>query len=233
MFVWFILGDRPEVPWESGLLAAAGTKKAAFATFAALARAVDARNAIVEVRRANTLISFSALEMASRTPVGSLVGIAWEVRLGSVSVSHDIAASSLARDGWVRFPLRFAPRPGRTYTLRLMANAASGAIVQRTFTLVAPPRRRITLSARTKKAPVKGGEEAKELKSVAPSARYDVPQRRLRKPGEGLAADVPGDSTLAAAGELVARADGGESLWLIVLLGGTALALGSWALVRR
>jgi hypothetical protein len=148
-------------------------------------------------------------------------------------VTHDIASSSLARDGWVRFPLRFAPTPGRTYTLRLEANAESGAIVQRTFTLVSPSRRQLALSASTTQTLVEGGEAAKESKSVAPLARDEVPEKRPPKGLDRLAADATAETTVGVADEVVAGAARGTSLWLFVLLGGAALAVGTWAFARR
>src|SRR5215208_114612 len=79
MFIWFILADRPGVPWQSGLLTASGNKKYAYATFASLARSVDARNAIVEVREQDPLVRFSTLPMAYYEPIGSEVGVWWEL----------------------------------------------------------------------------------------------------------------------------------------------------------
>ncbi len=43
MFIWFVFADRPAVPWKSGLITGQGTKKAAFRTFASLAKSVDTR----------------------------------------------------------------------------------------------------------------------------------------------------------------------------------------------
>lgn len=76
-------------------------------------------------------------------------------------------------------------------------------------------------------------EEAKELEVVATSPRYGAPQERLPKPDEPVAAEAEAaDSTLPSAGDL-ASAAGRESLWLIVLLGATAIGIVSWALARR
>lgn len=77
-------------------------------------------------------------------------------------------------------------------------------------------------------------EQAKELEEVATSPRYGAPETRLPKPDEAapLAAGEPADGRLPSAGDLASSA-GGEALWLIVLLGGTALAIGAWAFVRR
>jgi hypothetical protein len=138
MFIWFILNDRKTVPWESGLLTAAGVKKPAFATFAALARAVDARNAVVEVKGPNPLVRFSALPMGYFSPPGMPVGVAYQVWLGGIVIAGGEPLLLLDSDGWVSLRPAFTPLPGRTYRLTIRANQETGVIVQRTLTLVAP-----------------------------------------------------------------------------------------------
>jgi hypothetical protein len=138
MFVWFILGDRKGVPWESGLLTATGAKKPAFATFAALARGVDARNAIVVVRGINPLVRISALPMGYYMAPGTAVGVAYQVWLRGVVVATGVPLLTLDADGWFSLRPEFTPLPGRTYTLTIRANQESGVIVSRTLTLVSP-----------------------------------------------------------------------------------------------
>jgi len=138
MFVWFILGDRKGMPWESGLLTAAGAKKPAFATFAALARRVDARNAIVQVRGTNPLVRISALPMGYYMAPGTPVGVAYQVWQGGVVIATGVPLLRLDADGWFSLRPEFTPLPGRTYTLTIRANQESGVIVQRTITLVSP-----------------------------------------------------------------------------------------------
>lgn len=138
MFVWFILNDRRTVPWESGLLTATGAPKPAFATFAALAGAVDARNAIVEVRGANPLVRISALPMGYYSASGSPVGVAWQVWQGGTVLAGGEPLLPLDADGWFSLRPEFTPLPGNTYTLTIRANQETGVIVERTITLVAP-----------------------------------------------------------------------------------------------
>jgi hypothetical protein len=138
MFVWFILNDRRSVPWESGLLTAAGVKKPAFATFAALARAVDARNAIVEVRGANPLVRFSVLPMGRYAGVGTPVGVAYQVWQAGSVIAGEAPLLTLDADGWVSLRPAFTPRLGSTYRLTIRANHESGIVIERTITLVAP-----------------------------------------------------------------------------------------------
>jgi hypothetical protein len=138
MFVWFILNDRRSVPWESGLVTAAGVKKPAFATFAALARGVDARNAIVEVKGANPLVRISALPMGYYSASGSPVGVAYQVWQAGSVIAGDVPLLTLDADGWFSLRPQFTPLPGSTYTLTIRANQETGVIVERTLTLVAP-----------------------------------------------------------------------------------------------
>jgi hypothetical protein len=136
MFVWFILRDHTTVRWESGLITAAGAPKPALATFAAVARAVDARNAIVEVQSANPLVRISALQMRYHGGVGSTVGVAWQVWQGGTVIAGGEPLLPLDADGWFSLRPEFTPQPGTTYTLTIRANQASGVIVQRTLTLI-------------------------------------------------------------------------------------------------
>jgi hypothetical protein len=136
MFIWFILHDRPSIPWESGLATAAGAKKPAFATFASLARGVDARNTIVTVRGRNPLVRFSALPMGYFAPAGSPVGVNWELRRGSTVIGRDVPLVALDVDGWVGIRPTFTPAPGVTYSLRVTANNAAGVVIWRTLTLI-------------------------------------------------------------------------------------------------
>jgi aryl-phospho-beta-D-glucosidase BglC (GH1 family) len=137
MFIWFILNDRKTVPWESGLLTATGAKKPAFATFAALASRVDARNAVVEVSGANPLVRFSVLPMGRYGGVGTPVGVAYQVWQAGSVIAGDVPLLTLDADGWVSLRPTFTPLRGNTYTLTIRANHESGVVVYRTITLVA------------------------------------------------------------------------------------------------
>jgi len=136
MFVWFILTDRSTVKWESGLVTSGGARKPGFATFTSLARAVDARNAIVEVSGENPLVRFSALQMAYYAPAGSGVGVSWELQQGSQILGHGAPIVPLEADGWVSFRPEFTPVRGRTYTLIVRANNEAGVTFTRVLTLI-------------------------------------------------------------------------------------------------
>jgi len=136
MFVWFILTDRSTVKWESGLVTSGGSRKPGFSTFTSLARGVDARNAIVEVRGVDPLVRFSALPMAYYAPPGSGVGVSWELQQGSSILGHGAPTVPLEADGWVSFRPEFTPRPGVAYTLIIRANNEAGVTFTRVLTLV-------------------------------------------------------------------------------------------------
>jgi hypothetical protein len=136
MFIWFILADRASVPWQSGLMTAAGTRKSAYATFASLARGVDARNATWSVRGANPGVRISALQMAYYAAVGSPVGVYWELWDGSTLLGHGAPSVPLDIDGWVTIFPDFTPTKGRTYKLITRGNQESGVTFERLLTLV-------------------------------------------------------------------------------------------------
>jgi len=95
LFVWFILLDRSDEPWQSGLIEPDGLPKPGLARFREAATALDPRNPVVpadaEVAR------IPALELAYHAPAGA-----------PVEVSIDGTAPftvPLGEDGWVEVPL--------------------------------------------------------------------------------------------------------------------------------
>jgi aryl-phospho-beta-D-glucosidase BglC (GH1 family) len=136
MFVWFILTDRSNVKWESGLVTSGGSRKPGFSTFSSLAQRVDARNATVDVRGQDPLVRFSALPMAYYAPPGSPVGVSWELQSGSEILGHGAPQAPLDADGWVGFRPDFTPVPGVAYTLIVRANNEAGVTFTRVLTLI-------------------------------------------------------------------------------------------------
>ena len=143
MFIWFVLRDRLDDRWQSGMLTFGGLEKPAFDRFSVLARLVDARNAIVRVPggRANPSLRFSGLSMAYLSGVGGKVGITYRVYRGTSQTPSALVVvrqpeSRLAIDGWVTFRAEFTPARGQTYTVAVEANNASGIRVQRTLTVI-------------------------------------------------------------------------------------------------
>jgi hypothetical protein len=137
MFIWFVLRDDPSDPWQSGLLDESGSRKPAFATFAASAAQLDARNAIVTVKanKANPTVRVSALELAGRDGAGARVGVTYKVSFKK-TIYVGQPAVTIDADGWITLKLAFTPIPKRSYTATIDIGDASGNHVKRELTLV-------------------------------------------------------------------------------------------------
>jgi hypothetical protein len=137
MFIWFILQDSPNNPWESGLVAESGALKPAFARFAALARPLDARNAIVYVQpRPRPYLLVSGLPIGFYSEPGSVIGITYTLVDGARAATTRQTAALLGPDSWFGFHAEFRPRVGRSYVVRITASDINGNEVRRTLTLV-------------------------------------------------------------------------------------------------
>ena len=117
VFVWFILRDRSETPWQSGVLAEDGTAKPAFARFTQAAEDLDARNPVLPDDA--ELVRVPALELAYSTPAGDPILVSVE-GAGTTEVP-------LGVDGWLEVPLEADMRPGDVIELRA-TNAAGQAV---------------------------------------------------------------------------------------------------------
>ena len=146
LFVWFMLRDHPGERWQSGLLDQEHAEKPAFATFAALARALDARNAQVELApvAGGQVIHVPALELKWHIPTGARIGIRYVLRACGRVLSSGTPASHISADGWVPFAIPSAPRVAARYELELELHDVHGFRVRRGFELIEPrPRRPI------------------------------------------------------------------------------------------
>jgi hypothetical protein len=115
MFVWFILTDRSNVKWESGLVTSGGSRKPGFSTFSSLAQRVDARNATVDVRGQDPLVRFSALPMAYYAPPGSPVGSRGSCSRDRRSWGTELRRRRSTRTaGWASGPTSHRSRGWRT-----------------------------------------------------------------------------------------------------------------------
>ena len=138
MFVWFILRDHAGTPWQSGLLEENGTLKPAFGRFAAVARKVDARNAVVPVSGVGPTIRVSALEIGYYAGTGSPIGITYVLLDKKRVVEVRQPRVTMGRDGWFAFRTKFRPLAGHTYTLHVKAGDVNGNGINRILTLVGP-----------------------------------------------------------------------------------------------
>lgn len=138
MFIWFVFKDDPSDPWQSGLLDESGSRKPAFATFAAAAADLDIRNAIITVpaNKANPTVRVSALELAGRNGAGTRVGVTYKVISKKTVHAVEQPIRTIDPDGWITLPLAFKPAPKRSYTVTIDIGDSSGNHVKRTLTLV-------------------------------------------------------------------------------------------------
>jgi hypothetical protein len=84
MFIWFVYQDDPGQPWESGLYTRAGINKGATPSrFSAAARPLDARNAVLALRRgtASPTVTLYTRRFCVVDRVGETIGVTWRVRL--------------------------------------------------------------------------------------------------------------------------------------------------------
>ena len=95
-FLWFIIRDTPDTPWQSGVLGEDGSPKPAFETFATAGGELDARNPIVPADAGSVRVP--TLELAFSTPAGDPITVTVE---GAPAVSVP-----LGQDGWIEVPLR-------------------------------------------------------------------------------------------------------------------------------
>jgi len=140
MFIWFILRDDPTSAWQSGLINRNGTKKPAFATFAALAYAHDARNPEISVKAGvtNPLVRFAALELWSRSGPGAQVGMTISIYDNGKLLKTGQPVSVLGSDGWVSFRAPLTTVKGHDYQIFVVANDANGNQVQRSILIRVP-----------------------------------------------------------------------------------------------
>ncbi len=140
MFIWFILRDDPTSAWKSGLVRRDGTKKPAFATYAALAKKYDGRSPQFVVRAGvtNPLVRFGALELWSRSGTGAKVGMTIAVYDGAREVRTAQPVSTIGRDGWVSFRAPLKTVKGHTYYVTIAANDINGNKVNRSVTIRVP-----------------------------------------------------------------------------------------------
>ena len=116
IFIWFVLRDDPADPWQSGLLRRNGTKKPAFAVFAAEASELDARNGIVSIPGGvfAPVVRISTIVFGRFSQPGALIGVeyhVWELPWEVVKESPEVP---LAIDGWVS--VRSSSCPSRDTT---------------------------------------------------------------------------------------------------------------------
>jgi hypothetical protein len=92
MFVWFVYQDDPGQPWDSGLYTQSGTAKGSSPPrFAAAAKPLDARNAVLPLRRgtATPLVTLYTRRFCVVDEPGTNIAIDWRLSVGGRVVDTD------------------------------------------------------------------------------------------------------------------------------------------------
>jgi hypothetical protein len=139
MFIWFIFRDDPTSTWQSGLLQRNSTKKPFFSSFSSLARLVDGRNPVIEVKGqvVNPVARVPVLELAARSGPGAVVGANIRLYLRGQLVGVSQPQTTIGIDGYAAFPLPIQTASNRTYVATLDIGDANGNKVFRTVTVIA------------------------------------------------------------------------------------------------
>jgi hypothetical protein len=125
MFVWFIFRDSNAQTWFSGLENANGTKKPAYAAFAAAASGI---NGLTKAVRAGVPfnITLAVPFMVYHDPPGTEVGVTYTIRQGSKTVAAGQPREPLGADENLAFPVAFRPAKGQSYTMTVVVNDSHG-----------------------------------------------------------------------------------------------------------
>jgi hypothetical protein len=138
MFIWFVFRDDPGQPWESGLYTLGGAPKGnSPKRFAAVARPLDARNGIVNIRggTATPLVNVYTRQFCATNPTGSLIGMTWRVFLGGKLIAVGQQTAPLRLDCTINARLQVKVAKKRTYTATFSLNDRSGNVINRRLTI--------------------------------------------------------------------------------------------------
>jgi cellulase (glycosyl hydrolase family 5) len=140
MFIWFVYQDDQGQPWESGLYTEAGSPKGRSpAAFRAVAASLDARNAVVSLRRGATSsrVPLFVRRYCANDAVGTAIGMTWRIFRGGTLVAVGQQSSPLLRDCTVAATLRFrgAVAKGQSYIATVELNDLNGIFLTRRLTI--------------------------------------------------------------------------------------------------
>jgi hypothetical protein len=136
MFIWFVFQDTTTSLWQSGLYRLNGSVKPGRSRFAAAARPLDARNAVVRARAGTRpTVNVSVRELAALNKAGAKIGVTYRLMRGSSAVAIKQPQVGLGADGWIRFRVDYPVRKGLTYSLRVEANDVNGLVTNRVLTI--------------------------------------------------------------------------------------------------
>jgi Cellulase (glycosyl hydrolase family 5) len=121
MLLWFIVKDRAETPWQSGVIAVDGAPKPALTSFREAASSLNARNPVLP--EGSDVARLPVLELAFHTPAGHPI----EVSVEGMPATQVL----LGPDGWLEIPLTDAAAA----TLAVSAADPAGHVVERVVEL--------------------------------------------------------------------------------------------------
>jgi len=127
MFIWFIFRDNPTSAWQSGFYTEAGVEKPALSAWSSLAALIDGVTLNVKPQRPNPVVRVALPRIAYYSEPAASVGLTYHLFQGTRLVVVKQPVASLALDGTISFPVEFTPASGKTYSLAVDANAATGA----------------------------------------------------------------------------------------------------------
>jgi hypothetical protein len=138
MFIWFVFQDDPGQPWQSGVYAQNGAAKGTSpARFAASARPLDPRNAVVSFRGGTVtpLVNVYTRRYCATDTTGTPIGMTWRVYAGATLIKVGQQTAPLRLDCTINARLQFTVAKGKSYTATFALNDASGVLLNRRLTI--------------------------------------------------------------------------------------------------
>jgi hypothetical protein len=126
MFIWFTFRDSSGNPWKSGLEQTSGAPKPAFYKFDALAHLFDGTTVTAAAGKPMHSVSVYVPYLTFYDPVGSLVGVTYQVYDGTKLITSGEPQAATQPDGSVAFIPLFTPLKGHTYRIMASVNDANG-----------------------------------------------------------------------------------------------------------
>jgi hypothetical protein len=139
MFIWFVYQDDPGQPWESGLYTRTGVSKGSSPSrFSASARPLDARNAVLPLRRgtATPLVTLYTRRFCVADEVGDSIGVTWRVFLAGRLVGVGQQSAPLQASCTVNVRLSgFTVSRNASYVATFELNDVNGEELTRRLTI--------------------------------------------------------------------------------------------------
>jgi|SRR5581483_4670610 len=136
MFVYFILRDSTSDTWFSGLITKNGTKKPAYAAFAAAAKGIDGQTQVVNPSASAFTVKVDVPFLTYHDFAGTPVGVTYRIFLGKSIAAGGQPLVKLAADQTVSFKVKFKPAKGAAYLMTVDVNDKHGQHAKRTIALV-------------------------------------------------------------------------------------------------